>query len=126
MKTRIIVAAVAIPVLFVILFFLQPIFLAALTAIICAAAAYEFMRAVCPDANLFMKIYAVACAAAVPLVMLTEYSFALSRGLLALMMLGLFIEGISTYGKNNAVTFESSLHFCRICISDYAVLTCNP
>lgn len=107
MKTRIIVAAVAIPVLFIILFFLQPIFLAVLTAIICAVAAYEFMKAVCPDSNLFMKVYTMACAAAIPIVMLTEMSFALSRGLLVLLLLCLFWEGISSYGKENAISFES-------------------
>ena len=107
MKTRIIVAAVAVPVLFVVLFFLKPIFLALLTAIICAVAAYEFTKAVCPDVNIWMKVYAMVCAAAIPLVCLTPYSFALTRGVLVLLMLGLFFEGIWSFGKENAVSFES-------------------
>ena len=107
MKTRIIVAVVAIPVLFVILFFLKPIFLALLVAVICAVAAYEFIKAVCPDINQWMKLYTMACAAALPIVMLSSASFALIRGILIILMLGLFCEGIWSYNKKNAVSFES-------------------
>lgn len=107
MKTRIIVAAVAVPVLFVVLFFLKPIYLAFLTAIICAIAAYEFMKAVCPEINLWMKLYTMVCAAALPTVMLSGISLSLSRGILVLLMLGLFFEGIWSYGKEKSVSFEN-------------------
>ena len=46
MKTRLIVAGAVLPVLFVVLFFLKPIFFGTLAAITCAIAAYEFMRVV--------------------------------------------------------------------------------
>ncbi|MBQ8831416.1 MAG: phosphatidate cytidylyltransferase [Oscillospiraceae bacterium] len=107
MKTRIIVAAVAIPVLFVILFFLQPIFLALLTAIICAIAAYEFMKAVCPDMKLWVKISVMVCAAAIPFVHLTDISYALIRGILVVLLLVLFAEGIRTFSKEDQVPFEN-------------------
>jgi len=107
MKTRIIVAAVAIPVLFVILFFLKPVFLAFLTAIICAVAAYEFMKAVCDGLKLWVKISVMVCAAAIPLVHLTGISYALVRGILVVLLLVLFTEGIRTFSKENQVPFES-------------------
>ena len=121
MKTRIIVAAVALPVLFVILFFLKPVFLAAFTAIICAVAAYEFMKAVCPETKLWLKIYCMVIAAAIPLVMLTGYSFALTRGLLVILMLGLFADGIKRFGKENEARFEEII-FCLFAGFVYPVL----
>lgn len=107
MKTRIIVAAVLLPVLFVILFFLKPVFLAALVAIICAIAAYEFMRAVCPEMKLWVKIAVMVCAAAIPCVHLTGISFALVRGILVVLLLVLFTEGIRTFSKEDQIAFES-------------------
>ena len=107
MKTRIIVAAVAIPVLFVVLFFLKPIYLAGLTAIICAVAAYEFMKAVCPETKLFVKIGVMICAAAICVSCLANSSFAIIRGILVVLLLLLFGYGIFTFGKENQVSCES-------------------
>lgn len=109
MKTRIIVAVIAVPVLFVILFFLQPVFLAALTAIICGCAAFEFTRAVCPDTNIRIKCYAVVSGAAIPFAMLSPSSFAITRGIIALFLLAVFCEGIWSYGKKNDISFEHIL-----------------
>lgn len=106
MKTRIIVAVVAVPVLFVILFFLKPIFLAALTAIICGIASFEFTRAVCPEANIRIKIYAVVSAAGLPFAMLSSASFALTRGIITVFLLAVFCEGIWSYGKEKPISFE--------------------
>lgn len=107
MKTRIIVAAAGLPVLFVILFFLKPIFLAFLTAIICAIAAYEFMKAVCPEMKLWVKIAVMVCAAAIPLVHITGICYALVRGILVVLLIPLFTEGIRTFSKENQVPFEN-------------------
>ena len=105
MKTRLIVAAVVLPVLFVVLFFLNPIFLGVLTAITCAIAAYEFMRAVCPNIKLWVKISVMVCAAAINLAHLTEYSFALTRLILVVLVLAVFTEGIRKYSKEDEVPF---------------------
>ena len=48
MKTRLIVAAVTIPLLFVVVVFLHPAVFTSLAAIMCAIAAYEFIKAACP------------------------------------------------------------------------------
>ena len=71
MKNRLLVAAVAVPVLFVILFFLPPVVLAVVTAVLCAVAAVEFMRAVCGALSAPVRYLTVAAAALMPLTRLT-------------------------------------------------------
>lgn len=109
MKTRIIVAAVAVPVLFVIMFFLKPVFLAAVAAVICALAAFEFTRAVCPKANIRIRIYSAVSAAVIPFVMLSSASFAITRGVSAVFLAAVFIEGIVAYEKEEPISFDHIL-----------------
>lgn len=106
MKTRIIVAAIAIPVLFVIMFFLKPIFLAAVTALICAAAAFEFLNAVAPHGKAGFKFCTAVCALLIPLCELTEKPGMLIRGIAALFLIVLFVQTIWSYRKENPIGFE--------------------
>ena len=71
MKSRLLVAAIAVPVLFVILFFLPPVVLAVVTAALCAVAAVEFLRAVCGALSAPVRYMTVAAAALMPLTRLT-------------------------------------------------------
>ena len=109
MKTRIIVAAIAIPVIFVILFFLPAVFLSIFVAIIDVFAAMEFIRAVCPDVSPRLRIYTLVCGAALPFVALLSAAWAVICGLLVVFAGLLFYEAIRTYGK------EKQLGFDRIC-----------
>ena len=105
MKTRLIVAGAVLPVLFVVLFFLKPIFFGTLAAITCAIAVYEFMRVVCPNINLWVKISVMVCAAAINFAHLTEYSFTLTRLILVVLVVVVFIEGIRKFSKEDEVPF---------------------
>lgn len=109
MKTRIIVGVVAVPVLFVIMFFLKPVFLAAVAAVICALASFEFTRAVCPGANIRLKIYSSVSAAVIPFVMLSDASFAITRGVAVLFLAAVFAEGIVAYEKEEPISFDHIL-----------------
>ena len=71
MRSRLLVAAIAVPVLFVILFFLPPVVLAVVTAALCAIAAVEFLRAVCGALSGPVRYVTVAAAALMPLTRLT-------------------------------------------------------
>ncbi|MCR5174422.1 MAG: phosphatidate cytidylyltransferase [Oscillospiraceae bacterium] len=71
MKSRLLVAMIAVPVLFVILFFLPPVVLAVVTAALCAVAAVEFLRAVCGALSAPVRYMTVAAAALMPLTRLT-------------------------------------------------------
>ncbi len=106
MKTRIVVAAIAVPILFVIMFFLKPVFLAVLTALLCAIASFEFLGAVMPACSTRMRIYSAVCALAVPLAELSESSGMLIRGIAALYLIVLFIEAICSYRKEEPIGFE--------------------
>lgn len=109
MKTRIIVAAIAIPVIFVILFFLPTAFLSAFVAVIDAFAALEFIRAVCPDVPARLRIYTLVCGIAVPFVALMLRAWAVMLGLLVIFAGLLFWEAIRTFGKDKQLGFD------RIC-----------
>ena len=106
MKTRIIVAAVAIPVLFVIMFFLPPVFMGFLTAIICAVAAYEFMTALCPGMHIRRKAYTIASAALIPLMKLTNYPTSLTIAVVIVYTAVIFVDGIIAYCQEKDVEFK--------------------
>ena len=106
MKTRIIVAAVAIPVLFVIMFFLPPVCMGFLTALICGFAAFEFMTALSPGIQLKNKVFTVAAAALIPLTKVTNYPTARTMAVVILYAVVVFVDGIITYGREKDIEFK--------------------
>ncbi len=66
MKTRIIVAVIFVPIIFVILFFLPPYALAVFTSAVTAVASYELLRAVGPPAAKRLYVYTAVSAALIP------------------------------------------------------------
>ena len=66
MKERLIVAAVFVPILIIILFFLPPYIFTGLMALICAVSAYELLHAIGAKGNERITIYAVFSAALIP------------------------------------------------------------
>ena len=66
MKTRIVVAVVLLPVVFAVLFFLPPIYLAVLMALITGIAAFELMRTVAGGSSKRIFAYAIVAAASIP------------------------------------------------------------
>jgi phosphatidate cytidylyltransferase len=66
MKIRIIVAVICVPLLFVVLFYLPPVAVTVVVAVIAAVAAYELLRAIGACAAPRLCIYAVIAAAIIP------------------------------------------------------------
>ena len=108
MKNRLLVAAIAVPVLFVILFFLPPVVLAVVTAALCAVAAVEFMRAVCGALSAPVRYMTVAAAALMPLTRLTGNAGApVLVGVVYL--LALFAVAVVRYEKGKPVSVRNLL-----------------
>ena len=66
-KTRIITAAVSVPLMFIVLFFLPPLALAGVISIISAICAYELINAIGCKVNDRVRIYAVFSAVLIPI-----------------------------------------------------------
>lgn len=123
MRSRLIVAAVAVPVLFVIMFFLPPIFMAGLVAVICAFVVPEFTRAACPDAPALLRISAIVFAALMPLGVL----FKNGGGLLAVGLVEvfyIFAVGIIRFEKERAVPLADLLKCLFIGLIYPAMMSC--
>ena len=108
MKNRLLVAAVAVPVLFVILFFLPPYVLAAVTAALCGVAAFEFTKAVCGDMPRAMRIVTIVFAALMPLTRLTGSAGA-PVALGTVFLLALFGMAVYRYEKERPVDLTTLL-----------------
>jgi len=67
MKTRVIVSLVLLPIFFLVLFVLPPIFLSVLISVICGIAAFELLRATKLSKNISLLIFTITAAALVPL-----------------------------------------------------------
>ena len=109
MKTRILVAVVCIPVLLAIIFFLPIWAFGILAAAICGCAAWEFLRCTAPDCPFRHQICAALAGAAIPLGTSLGYGELAVILPLFLLALILFAEVIFTYGKENALPYESVL-----------------
>ncbi len=109
MKARILVAAVFVPLLFVIMFFLPPIALTLVVMAICAVASYELIKSTKAAVHLRMYVYAAVSAAAIPLGWLLGYGDDIFMGALFLLMVLAFIEAIGAYGTEREISFSSVL-----------------
>jgi len=109
MKTRLIVAAVCLPLIFIVLFFLPPYVLAGVVSLISAIAAYELLRSVWGKGNDRIRIYTAFSAALIPIGAyfgITELVFA--AVFLTLMCL-LFAEAIIVFRTIRKITFAQIL-----------------
>lgn len=97
MKTRIIVAALCVPLLFVILFFIPPAATAVLISAIAALASYELLRAVGPGDRKRFYVYAAVPAALIPAACLLGPGDVIFRGVLLLLPAVLFGDAVLSY-----------------------------
>ena len=67
MKSRLIVAAVFVPLLFIVMFFLPPIGIGIVMAAVCALSAWELVSGVTPDAPFRVRICCAVSAGIMPL-----------------------------------------------------------
>lgn len=109
MKTRLIAAAIFVPLLFIILFFLPAYVLAGVVSLICAISAYELLNAIGGKRNKRIAIYAVVAAIIIPVgVVFGKIILVFPAAVLSLMSL-LFFEAIKTFGTPNKITFAQIL-----------------
>jgi len=104
-KERIIVAVVAVPILFVVLFFLPAYALLAVVAAICAIAAYELIKAIKIKGNERIGIYTTFSAALIPVGAYFEVGDIVFRAVFLLLMCVMFIEAIMVFGTIRRITF---------------------
>lgn len=97
MKTRIIVAALCVPLLFVILFFLPPAATAVIISCIAAVASYELLRAVGPCERKRFYVYAAVPAALIPLAYLLGPGDVIYRAVLLLLLAVLFGDAVLSF-----------------------------
>lgn len=99
MKTRIIVAAIAIPILVLVIFFAPLWVYSILVGLISAGAAYELLRCVSPNAPKRFSIYAMTIALLTPVLsIVAEVSVLIYTVLFALVLL-MFTEYMLSYRK---------------------------
>ena len=106
MKTRILVAVVLAPLYFAVLFFLPPVWLAALTAAICGMASFELLRATKVAHHNLMYVYTALSAAVIPISCWLNLSEIVIPFAALLLAAALFLVAIRLYGRENEVRFE--------------------
>jgi len=123
MKTRIIAAAVLVPVFFCILFVFPPIILTFTLCIICPVAAYELLNAAKINKNKRVLVYSIIAAAltpfavflstlAVPFTLMMLFTLVLT--IFFFLFCFLFVEFFLTFKSTNPKTIEKRLKLLHI------------
>ncbi len=107
MKTRIIVAAVGIPLLLVVIFALPLWVFACLAAAICAIAAWELIKCAATEANLRLRIYAMVSAAVIALGAAFDFRDNLTYTAVFLLFLLSFCEIMLTFRFEEHLSFRT-------------------
>ena len=109
MVKRILVAVVFVPLLFVVLFFLPPVWLAVLTAAICAMASFELLRATGVAHHNGMYVFTALAAAAIPIGVWQDCGTQVTQVTALLLMVVIFWIAIRLYDHEKPVRFEDVL-----------------
>ena len=109
MKDRIIVAAICLPILFIVLFFLPTYVFAALIALICAISAYELQTSVGGEGNTRICIYASFSAALIPIGTLFDIGALVFPAVFLVLMSLLFVEAILVFRSKRQIPFSKIL-----------------
>lgn len=109
MKNRIIIAAIFIPLLFIVMFYLPPYVLAAVVALVCAVSAYELQHAIDGKKNDRISIYTVFSAVLIPVGTYFEAGAPVFMGVSLVLMCLMFVEAIIAFGTIRKITFTQIL-----------------
>ena len=109
MKQRVIVAAIFVPILFVVLFILPPYALAIVVAAICAIAAYELLHAIGVNGNKRIPIYAAVSAIIIPAGVYFDVGNTVFRAVLLVLMCLVFVEAIAAFQTKRQISFAHVL-----------------
>ena len=105
MKERIIVAAIFVPVLIIILFFLPPYVFAGLVSLICAVCAYELLHAIGAKGNERITIYAVFSAALIPVGIYFDVGMLAFMAVFLILLSFVFIESAIVFRTKREISF---------------------
>ena len=108
MKERIIVAAICLPFLFIILFFLPSFVFAALVALICAISAYELQTSV-GGGNTRICIYTAFSAALIPIGAYFDVGDLVFQAVFLVLMSILFVEAIIVFKSKRQIGLSKIL-----------------
>lgn len=106
MKSRIIVAVIFVPLLFIVLYFLPPIALTIVVAAIGALAAFELLRSVSKDLSVSIYTYAIVAACVIPFGVWLGIGDVFFRVTLFLLMALMFFEAIISFNTDRKIKFE--------------------
>lgn len=109
MKTRIIVAAIFIPIILAVLLFLPPVYLAGCVMLMTGFIAYELIKATGVASCKRNYIYAILSAILIPLLVYLEADRIYFHVVLYLLGAVMFIEAVLSYGKEKAIKFSDIL-----------------
>jgi phosphatidate cytidylyltransferase len=109
LKNRLIVAAICVPVFFIVLFFMPPYIFAAVVAIICAVSAYELLHAIGPKGNERIGIYATFSAAIIPIGVYFDLTALVFIAVFLVLMCLMFAEAIAAFKTPRQVKFNHIL-----------------
>ena len=105
MRERIIVAAVFVPLIFIVLFFLPPYVLAAVIAVVCAISAYELLHTVGAKENERVTLYAVFSAVLIPVGVFFGAGEIVFMAVFLILLCFVFIEAILVFKTKRQITF---------------------
>ena len=105
-RDRLLVAAVFVPILFIILFFLPPFALVAVISIVCAISAYELVHAIGAKENERITIYAVFSAALIPIGVYFDVGELVFLAVFLVLLCFVFIEAIIVFRTKREIVFS--------------------
>ena len=113
-------AVVFVPLLFVVLFFLPPVWLAVLMAAICAMASFELLRATGVAHHNGMYVFTALAAAAIPIGVWQDCGTQVTQVTALLLMVVIFWIAIRLYDHEKPVRFEDVL----VCLFGGLMIPC--
>jgi len=109
MKKRFIIAAVFVPLLFIVMFFLPPYVFVAVIAIICAVCAYELQHSIGVKDKERISIYVVFSSVLIPIGAYFDLGAPVFTAVLLALTCLVFIEAIIGFGTIKRITFGQIL-----------------
>jgi len=109
LKRRVVVAAIFIPVLFIVLFYFPPYIFAAVVALISSVSAYELLHAIGAKGNERVNIYAVFSAVLIPVGVYFDVTTPVFLAVLIVLMCLMFIEAVIVFRTKRQISFAQIL-----------------
>lgn len=109
MKTRIIVAAVGIPIILLIIFFAPLWVFSILVGLISACSAYELLRCMVPEAPMRFKLYASAAGFITPIACAFAKGSVVTNTVIYFLTFIMFLEIMLSYKRSERVKVETAL-----------------